>query len=200
MATTTANLRLTKPLGAERYDINVFNNNADLIDAGFHATTGHDHSGRAGEGPQLTEAALAAGAVTTAKLAPDTFHAEQFHNALPNGDFESWSAGGTAAPDGWALARQCGPGRARDLRRQARALRGLADAAGRRLRSSPRPGRRPGWADLPARAYVHPGRLGLRDRSQSSSAGTGRRRNHVHLGLSLRKFGLGVADRDDRGG
>lgn len=104
MATTTANLRLTKPLGAERYDINVFNNNADLIDAGFHATTGHDHSGRTGEGPQLTEAALAAGAVTTAKLAPDTFHAEQFHNALPNGDFESWSGGGTAAPDGWTLA------------------------------------------------------------------------------------------------
>ena len=93
MATTTANLRLTKPLGAERYDINVFNNNADLIDAGFHAASGHDHSGRAGEGPQLTDAALAEGAVTTAKLALDTFHAEQFHNALPNGDFESWSAG-----------------------------------------------------------------------------------------------------------
>lgn len=104
MATTTANLRLTKPLGAERYDINVFNNNADLIDAGFHAASGHDHSGRAGEGPQLTEAALAAGAVTTAKLALGAFHAEQFHNALPNGDFESWSAGGLAAPDGWALA------------------------------------------------------------------------------------------------
>ena len=104
MATTTANLRLTKPLGAERYDINVFNNNADLIDAGFHATTGHDHSGRAGEGPQLTEAALAAGAVTTAKLAPDSFHAEQFNNHLPNAGFESWSAGGLAAPDGWSLS------------------------------------------------------------------------------------------------
>ena len=104
MATTTANLRLTKPLGAERYDINVFNNNADLIDAGFHAATGHDHSGRAGEGPQLTQAALAAGAVTTAKLAPDAFQAEQFPNALPNGGFESWSGGGTAAPDGWSLA------------------------------------------------------------------------------------------------
>ena len=103
MATTTVNLRLTKPLGAERYDINVFNNNADLIDAGFHAATGHDHSGRAGEGPQLTGAALAAGAVTTAKLAPDAFHTEQFHNALPNGDFESWSGGGTAAPDAWSL-------------------------------------------------------------------------------------------------
>lgn len=104
MATTTANLRLTKPLGPERYDINVFNNNADLIDAGFHGATGHDHSGRVGEGPQLTEQALAAGAVTTAKLALDTFQAEQFHNGLPNGDFESWSAGGTAAPDGWSLA------------------------------------------------------------------------------------------------
>ena len=104
MATTTANLRLTKPLGAERYDINVFNNNADLIDAGFHATTGHGHSGRAGEGPQLTDAALAEGSVTTAKLALDIFQAEQFHNALPNGDFESWSAGGLEAPDGWTLA------------------------------------------------------------------------------------------------
>ncbi|MCY3895209.1 MAG: hypothetical protein OXG17_01935 [Chloroflexi bacterium] len=104
MATTTANLRLTKPLGAERYDINVFNNNADLIDAGFHAANGHDHSGRAGEGPQLTDAALAAGAVTTAKLALDTFHAEQFRNALPNGGFESWSGGGTSAPDGWSLS------------------------------------------------------------------------------------------------
>lgn len=104
MATTTANLRLTKPLGAERYDINVFNNNADLIDAGFHGATGHDHSGRTGEGPRLTEQALAAGAVTTAKLALDTFQAEQFHNVLPNGDFESWSGGGTAAPDGWSLA------------------------------------------------------------------------------------------------
>ena len=106
MATTTANLRLTKPLGAERYDINVFNNNADLIDAGFHALTGHDHSGRPGEGPQLAESALAEGAVTTAKLASDAFHSEQFHNALPNGDFESWSGGGTTAPDGWSLAGQ----------------------------------------------------------------------------------------------
>lgn len=104
MATTTANLRLTKPLGAERYDINVFNNNADLIDGGFHGATGHDHSGQAGEGPPLTEQALAAGAVTTAKLALDSFQAEQFHNVLPNGDFESWSAGGSAAPDGWTLA------------------------------------------------------------------------------------------------
>lgn len=104
MATTTANLRLTKPLGAERYDITVFNNNADLIDAGFHAANGHDHSGRAGEGPQLTDAALAAGAVTTAKLALDTFHGEQFRNALPNGGFESWSGGGSLAPDGWSLS------------------------------------------------------------------------------------------------
>lgn len=104
MATTTANLRLSKPQAAERYDINVFNNNADLIDAEFHGVTGHDHSGGTGEGPQLTEAALAAGAVTTAKLALDSFHTEQFNNALPNAGFESWSAGGLAAPDGWSLS------------------------------------------------------------------------------------------------
>lgn len=106
MATTTGNLRLAKPQAAERYDINVFNNNADLIDAGFHGATGHDHSGGAGEGPQLTASALAAGAVTTAKLALDSLHAEQFSNALPNADFESWSAGGLAAPDGWSLSGQ----------------------------------------------------------------------------------------------
>ena len=130
MATTTANLRLTKPLGAERYDINVFNNNADLIDAGFHAASGHDHSGRAGEGPQLTDAALAEGAVTTAKLALDTFHAEQFHNALPNGDFESWSAGGFGGAGRLVAGGRRGRGGARDLSRQTRTLCGGTDAAG----------------------------------------------------------------------
>ena len=162
MATTTANLRLTKPLGAERYDINVFNNNADLIDAGFHAASGHDHSGRAGEGPQLTDAALAEGAVTTAKLALDTFHAEQFHNALPNGDFESWSAGGIGGAGRLVAGGRRGRGGARDLSRQTRALFGGVDAAGRGLRAAPRPGRRSGRPDLPAGPQVHAGRLGVR--------------------------------------
>ncbi len=103
MATTTPHLRLTKPLGTEQYDINVFNNNADLIDAQFQAAGGHDHSGGTGQGPRLGSEALASGAVTAPKLAGDLFEAEQFVNLAPNGGFEFWSAGAAAAPDGWTL-------------------------------------------------------------------------------------------------
>jgi hypothetical protein len=69
MATTTSNLGLTKPLGTEQYDVNVFNNNADLVDAEFGATGGHAHTGIAGDGSQISTGGLAAAAVTLAKLA-----------------------------------------------------------------------------------------------------------------------------------
>ena len=37
MATTTTNYSLTKPAGTDKYDISVFNNNADKIDAQMKA-------------------------------------------------------------------------------------------------------------------------------------------------------------------
>ena len=114
MATTTSNLGLTKPLGTEQYDVNVFNNNADLVDAEFGAAGGHAHTGVAGDGSQLgtsglqdlavTTAKLADAAVTGVKLGSDVLQDVQFQNLLTNGDFESWSAGSSSAPDGFTLS------------------------------------------------------------------------------------------------
>ncbi len=114
MATTTSNLGLTKPLGTEQYDVNVFNNNADLVDAEFGAAGGHAHTGLAGQGSQLgtsglqdlaiTTAKLADAAVTGVKLGSDVLQDVQFQNLLTNGDFESWSAGSSSAPDGFTLS------------------------------------------------------------------------------------------------
>ena len=71
MPTTTMNLNLTKPLPAERYDVEVFNANADALDAAFDDAAGHRHDGATGQGPPLATDALADGAVTQTKLAPD---------------------------------------------------------------------------------------------------------------------------------
>lgn len=103
MATTTSNLGLTKPIGTEQYDINVFNNNADTIDAVFGASEGHAHTGVAGDGPPIPTGGIADGAITAQKMAATAFLDTQFQNLLRNGDFESWSAGTSSAPDGWTL-------------------------------------------------------------------------------------------------
>ena len=71
MPTTTMNLNLSKPLPAERYDVGVFNANADAIDAAFDDAAGHRHDGATGQGPPLATDALADAAVTAAKLAPN---------------------------------------------------------------------------------------------------------------------------------
>ena len=113
MPTTTSNLNLAKPAGAEPYDINVINNNMDLVDAEFGAASGHAHTGTAGDGPQIptagvadlavTTAKLASRAVTAAKLDANLFAFSQFLNSVQNGDFEAWSAGVSSAPDAWSL-------------------------------------------------------------------------------------------------
>ncbi len=59
----TPNLNLNKPEGTDVVDIADLNANMDIID-GKLGTTGHDHSGTAGNGPKVTEGGLAAGAAT----------------------------------------------------------------------------------------------------------------------------------------
>lgn len=44
----------------------------DAVQAAFNASTGHSHDGTTGEGPQITSAGLAAGAVTAAAIANDS--------------------------------------------------------------------------------------------------------------------------------
>lgn len=54
--TTTPNLSLSKPAhGATNWDTDL-NGNADILDALFDQTTGHDHDGTDGGGPLLTQA------------------------------------------------------------------------------------------------------------------------------------------------
>lgn len=59
----TPNLSLNKPDGTDVVDIADLNENMDIID-GKLGTTGHDHSGTAGNGPKITSAGLANGAAT----------------------------------------------------------------------------------------------------------------------------------------
>ncbi len=59
----TPNLNLNKPEGTDVVDIADLNANMDIID-GKLGTTGHDHSGTAGNGPKITAGGLAAGAAT----------------------------------------------------------------------------------------------------------------------------------------
>lgn len=59
----TPNLNLNKPDGTDVVDIADLNANMDIID-GKLGTTGHDHSGTAGNGPKITSSGLAAGAAT----------------------------------------------------------------------------------------------------------------------------------------
>lgn len=44
----------------------------DALQSAFNASTGHSHDGTTGEGPQITSAGLAAGAVTAASIANDS--------------------------------------------------------------------------------------------------------------------------------
>ncbi|MNI05813.1 hypothetical protein D3C73_587770 [compost metagenome] len=60
----TPNLNLKKPEGTDVVDIADLNGNADILDAEFHATTGHGHTGAAGDGPKIGASGLANGAAT----------------------------------------------------------------------------------------------------------------------------------------
>lgn len=59
----TPNLNLNKPDGTDVVDISDLNANMDTID-GKLGTTGHDHSGTAGNGPKITASGLANAAAT----------------------------------------------------------------------------------------------------------------------------------------
>ena len=74
MSTTSTNLGLTLQVGTEGKTgatdrLTVLNANWNILDALFHQTTGHDHTGVAGKGPTIAAAALASGAVTGPKIA-----------------------------------------------------------------------------------------------------------------------------------
>ena len=43
----------------------------DAIQSAFNASTGHSHDGTTGEGPQITSAGIAAGAIVAAAIAND---------------------------------------------------------------------------------------------------------------------------------
>jgi hypothetical protein len=56
--TTTPQIGLSKPAaGANSWDVDL-NGNADILDGEFHATTGHDHSGATGHGPNLPQSSV----------------------------------------------------------------------------------------------------------------------------------------------
>ena len=64
--TTTPNLSLVKPsIGSAGWGTTI-NNNYDTIDAQFGSTTGHDHTGVAGEGPKIPIAGGGTNATTAA--------------------------------------------------------------------------------------------------------------------------------------
>ncbi len=86
MPTTTMNLNLKKPLPTERYDVGVFNANADAIDAAFDDAAGHRHDGTTGQGAPLATDALADGAVTGPKLAPDAVATDKMADAAVTTD------------------------------------------------------------------------------------------------------------------
>jgi len=68
---TTSNLGLKKPEQTEFYNVDDFNDNADVIDSKFSPSTGHKHTGAAGDAPQIGTDGIADGAVTAAKVGPD---------------------------------------------------------------------------------------------------------------------------------
>lgn len=51
-----------------------FNENFQKIDAEFHGTTGHGHTGAAGDGPKISASGLAAGAATDAVIGNRTIN------------------------------------------------------------------------------------------------------------------------------
>lgn len=71
--TTTPNLGLIKPTPGtnEPADVSKLNTNSDTVDALFHGTTGHAHTGAAGQGPKIGSGGLASGAATGAVLGAD---------------------------------------------------------------------------------------------------------------------------------
>lgn len=69
MATTTTNYGLTKPAGTEKYDISVFNNNADKIDTQMkaNATAASTAQTKAEEAKATAESKQKAITVSTAE-------------------------------------------------------------------------------------------------------------------------------------
>ncbi len=61
---TTSNLGLKKPDSTDVVDIADLNGNADALDGKFGSSSGHGHTGAAGDGPKIGSSGLAAGAAT----------------------------------------------------------------------------------------------------------------------------------------
>ncbi|MDF2934959.1 MAG: hypothetical protein K0Q90_332 [Paenibacillaceae bacterium] len=61
---TTSNLGLKKPGAEDVVNIEDLNSNSDLLDGKFGASSGHGHTGVAGDGPKIGSGGLAAGAAT----------------------------------------------------------------------------------------------------------------------------------------
>lgn len=61
---TTNNLGLKKPDSTDVVDIADLNGNVDVLDGKFGASSGHGHTGAAGDGPKIGSGGLAAGAAT----------------------------------------------------------------------------------------------------------------------------------------
>lgn len=61
---TTNNLGLKKPGAEDVVNIEDLNSNSDVLDGKFGASSGHGHTGAAGDGPKIGSSGLAAGAAT----------------------------------------------------------------------------------------------------------------------------------------
>jgi hypothetical protein len=79
---TTSNLGLKKPDSTDVVDIADLNGNADALDGKFGASSGHGHTGTAGDGPKIGSSGLAAGAATDTVIGSRTVS----DSTAPTGD------------------------------------------------------------------------------------------------------------------
>jgi hypothetical protein len=79
---TTNNLGLKKPAAEDVVNIEDLNSNSDVLDGKFGASSGHGHTGAAGDGPKIGSNGLAAGAATDTVIGSRTVS----DDTAPTGD------------------------------------------------------------------------------------------------------------------
>nr|WP_258525729.1 pyocin knob domain-containing protein [Paenibacillus sp. YN15] len=79
---TTNNLGLKKPGAEDVVNIEDLNSNSDVLDGKFGTSSGHGHTGAAGDGPKIGSSGLAAGAATDTVIGSRTVS----DAAAPTGD------------------------------------------------------------------------------------------------------------------